>query len=254
MSVIKAFDLAYGRLRSPDLDRQEEFLTDFGMVRADRTKTALYMRGTDAPHHLHVTELGEPRYVGIAVHAAAMEDLERIARAPAPPRSRTSTSPAAASGCASSTPTAIRSRWFTACRCSTRSRCIGRGSIPATTNTAARANCSGSIRALAHQAARPFRGDEQEFREDARLVSRDAGLPLLGRILCRRPEQHGRLVQPARPRRRLCRPSRVLLHSRRQERAQPSLLRGGRHRRRDDRPRASRKARAISTCGALAAI
>src|SRR5277367_6270019 len=80
MPVIKAFDLAYGRLRSPDLDKQEEFLTDFGMVRADRTKTALYMRGSDAPHHLHVTELGEPRYVGIAVHAAGMEDLERVAR------------------------------------------------------------------------------------------------------------------------------------------------------------------------------
>jgi len=33
MPVIKAFDLAYGRIRSPDLDKQEEFLTDFGMVR-----------------------------------------------------------------------------------------------------------------------------------------------------------------------------------------------------------------------------
>src|SRR3974390_1539402 len=79
MPVIKAYDLAYGRLRSPDLDKQEEFLTDFGMVRADRTKTALYMRGTDAPHHIHVTELGEPGYVGIAVHAASLEDLEKIA-------------------------------------------------------------------------------------------------------------------------------------------------------------------------------
>src|SRR5712691_7388442 len=81
MSVIKAFDLAYGRLQSSDLDKQEEFLTDFGMIRADRTKTALYMRGTDAPHHIHVTELGEPRYVGIAVHAASMEDLEKVSRA-----------------------------------------------------------------------------------------------------------------------------------------------------------------------------
>src|SRR5499427_115408 len=80
MSVIKAFDLAYGRIRSPYLDKQEEFLTDFGMVRADRTKNALYMRGTDAPHHIHVTELGEPRYVGIAVHAASYDDLERMAR------------------------------------------------------------------------------------------------------------------------------------------------------------------------------
>ncbi len=80
MPVIKAFDLAYGRLRSPDLDRQEAFLTDFGMVRAERTRTALYMRGTDAPHHIHVTELGEPRYIGIAVHAASPEDLERLSR------------------------------------------------------------------------------------------------------------------------------------------------------------------------------
>jgi len=70
------------RLRSPDLDKQEEFLTDFGMVRAERTKNALYMRGTDAPHHIHVTELGEPRYVGIAVHAASMDDLEKVSRLP----------------------------------------------------------------------------------------------------------------------------------------------------------------------------
>src|SRR6201984_166367 len=81
MPVIKAFDLAYGRIRSPDLDKQEEFLTDFGMVRSDRTKNALYMRGTDAPHHIHVTELGEPGYVGIAVHAESLEDLEKIAAA-----------------------------------------------------------------------------------------------------------------------------------------------------------------------------
>ena len=78
MPVIKAVDLAYGRLRSPDLDKQEEFLTAFGMVRADRTKNALYMRGTDPAHHLHVTELGEPKFVGIAFHAGSLEDLEKL--------------------------------------------------------------------------------------------------------------------------------------------------------------------------------
>ena len=86
MPVIKAFDLAYGRIRSPDLDKQEEFLTDFGMVRSDRTKNALYMRGSDPPHHIHVTELGEPRYVGIAVHAASYEDLERMSRLEGAPK------------------------------------------------------------------------------------------------------------------------------------------------------------------------
>jgi catechol 2,3-dioxygenase-like lactoylglutathione lyase family enzyme len=80
MPVIKAVDLAYGRLRAPDLDKQEEFLTAFGMVRVDRTARALYMRGTDAPHHIHVTELGEPKYVGIAFHAGSMDDLEKLAR------------------------------------------------------------------------------------------------------------------------------------------------------------------------------
>src|ERR1700689_3045755 len=80
MPVIKVTDLAYGRLRSPDLDKQEEFLTAFGMVRADRTKNALYMRGTDAPHHIHVTELGEPKYVGIAFHAGSEEDLDKLSR------------------------------------------------------------------------------------------------------------------------------------------------------------------------------
>src|ERR1700736_1252918 len=82
MPVIKAAHLAYGRLRSPDLDKQEEFLTVFGMVRADRTAKALYMRGTDSPHHIHVTELGDPKYVGIAFHAASMGDLEKLAKAP----------------------------------------------------------------------------------------------------------------------------------------------------------------------------
>ena len=60
MALIKAMDMAYGRLRSPDLDLMEEFLTRFGMTRAARTPTALYMRGTDPAHHIHVTEKGFP--------------------------------------------------------------------------------------------------------------------------------------------------------------------------------------------------
>src|SRR5436190_1816209 len=35
MSVIKVTDFAYGRLRAPDLDVMEEFLTHFGMMRAE---------------------------------------------------------------------------------------------------------------------------------------------------------------------------------------------------------------------------
>jgi catechol 2,3-dioxygenase-like lactoylglutathione lyase family enzyme len=80
MPTIKVKDIAWGRLRSPDLDKAEEFLTDFGMVRAARTSKALYMRGTAPSHHLHVTELGEPGYVGMAFHAASAEDLAKLAR------------------------------------------------------------------------------------------------------------------------------------------------------------------------------
>jgi catechol 2,3-dioxygenase-like lactoylglutathione lyase family enzyme len=80
--IIKVVDIAYGRLRSPDLDQAETFLTAFGMVRAARTPTALYMRGTDPEHHIHITELGEPRFVGLAFKAASAGDLARIAAIP----------------------------------------------------------------------------------------------------------------------------------------------------------------------------
>jgi hypothetical protein len=64
MTVIKVRDLAWARMRAPDLDAMEEFLTHFGLTRAVRTPTALYMRGTDPRHHLHVTEKGDPKFVG----------------------------------------------------------------------------------------------------------------------------------------------------------------------------------------------
>ncbi len=82
MAMIKVMDLAYGRLRAPDLDTQEEFLTQFGMTRTERTKNALYMRGTDPTHHLHVTEQGDPGFVGLAYYAASEDDLKRVAKAP----------------------------------------------------------------------------------------------------------------------------------------------------------------------------
>ena len=82
MSVIKVTDFAYGRLRAPDLDVMEEFLTHFGMIRAERTQNALYMRGTDPAHYIHVTEKGDPAFVGLAYYAASEDDLKRVAKAP----------------------------------------------------------------------------------------------------------------------------------------------------------------------------
>ena len=88
MAIIKAKDMAYGRLRAPDLDLMEEFLIRFGMTRSARTPTALYMRGTDPFHHIHVTEKGDPKFVGFAYYAESEDDLARIAKAPGAQRHR----------------------------------------------------------------------------------------------------------------------------------------------------------------------
>ena len=53
MPAIKVADFAFPRMEAPDLDAMEEFLTHFGLVRAERTPDALYMRGADDHHHLH---------------------------------------------------------------------------------------------------------------------------------------------------------------------------------------------------------
>jgi catechol 2,3-dioxygenase-like lactoylglutathione lyase family enzyme len=82
MPIIKVKDIAYGRIKSPDLDKQEEFLTEFGMVRVERTNDALYMRGTDPDQFLHVTHKGDPAFVGFAYNAASEEDLELVSKAP----------------------------------------------------------------------------------------------------------------------------------------------------------------------------
>jgi catechol 2,3-dioxygenase-like lactoylglutathione lyase family enzyme len=82
MAFIKVRDIAYGRLRAPDLDAMEEFLTEFGMVRAARTNDALYMRGTDPENFIHVTEKGDPAFIGFAYSAVSEQDLERISKAP----------------------------------------------------------------------------------------------------------------------------------------------------------------------------
>src|SRR5207237_2904015 len=79
---IKVSDMTYVRLRAPDLDVIEDFLTRFGMVRAERTPTALYMRGSDPSHHIHVTEKGEPKFVGFAYYAQTEDDLKQLAKTP----------------------------------------------------------------------------------------------------------------------------------------------------------------------------
>ena len=78
--MIKVEDIAFGRLQSPDLDEAEEFLTNFGMIRAERTKDGLYMRGTDPTPFIHVTHLGEAKFIGLAFRAESEEDLEKVSK------------------------------------------------------------------------------------------------------------------------------------------------------------------------------
>jgi catechol 2,3-dioxygenase-like lactoylglutathione lyase family enzyme len=78
--IIRVNDVAFPRFAAPDLAEMETFLQTFGMTTAARTGSALYMRGTDADHHVHVTHLGEPSFCGLAF-AATLADLERLAAA-----------------------------------------------------------------------------------------------------------------------------------------------------------------------------
>jgi catechol 2,3-dioxygenase-like lactoylglutathione lyase family enzyme len=82
MPAIKVADFAFPRMEAPDLDEMEEFLTHFGLVRAERTPDALYMRGADSHHHLHVTHKSGTKFIGFAYHAADEDDLKRIAKLP----------------------------------------------------------------------------------------------------------------------------------------------------------------------------
>lgn len=77
--IIRVKDIAWIRLRSPDLSMAEQYLTDFGLVRAERTSDRLYMRGTDPVHHIHITEKGDSKVLAIGYWAHSEEDLHRLA-------------------------------------------------------------------------------------------------------------------------------------------------------------------------------
>ena len=70
MEGIKAAEFGFPRMEAPDLDAMEEFLTHFGLVRAERTPTALYMRGADGRHHLHAAHKGGTRFIGFEIGRA----------------------------------------------------------------------------------------------------------------------------------------------------------------------------------------
>jgi hypothetical protein len=82
MSVVQVTDLAYVRVRLPDLDRAERFLLDFGLLRSERTADTLYMRGSGPARHVHVVERGTPKFLSLAFVAASEGDLHELSALP----------------------------------------------------------------------------------------------------------------------------------------------------------------------------
>jgi catechol 2,3-dioxygenase-like lactoylglutathione lyase family enzyme len=76
--VIKVDDVAYCTLQVPDLDLQEKFLIDFGMTRVARTEDTLYMCGDGPQSYIHVSRLGEKKFLATAFKALSMDDLKKI--------------------------------------------------------------------------------------------------------------------------------------------------------------------------------
>lgn len=80
MSIIRIEDIAYVRFSAPDLGAMATFLSEFG-IETRREGDTLYGRGTGPAPFVHVTHLGEPRFIGLGFRAESVADLETLAKA-----------------------------------------------------------------------------------------------------------------------------------------------------------------------------
>ena len=80
--MIKVWDLAYVRYRTPDIEKMEQFLVDFGLIPSARTNSTAYFRGTAPDHHFCIVETApKAGFTGFAFKATSEDDLHRIAKA-----------------------------------------------------------------------------------------------------------------------------------------------------------------------------
>jgi catechol 2,3-dioxygenase-like lactoylglutathione lyase family enzyme len=79
MSTIKIEDIGFVRFRAPDLVQMRSFLEDFGLIVAQDGER-LFARGVGTSPFLHVTELGDPGFAALGLRAAALTDLETLAK------------------------------------------------------------------------------------------------------------------------------------------------------------------------------
>lgn len=79
MSIIKVEDIAFVRFTAPDLAAMQAFTEDFGLTVVEAGAGRLVCRGAGTGPVLHVTQLGEAGFAGLAFRAASLEDLTRLA-------------------------------------------------------------------------------------------------------------------------------------------------------------------------------
>lgn len=78
MPVIKVEDIAHVRFAAPDLAIMRAFLADFGLT-VFEANGRLYGKGADGRPFVHVTELGEARFLAVGLRAETVSDLEALA-------------------------------------------------------------------------------------------------------------------------------------------------------------------------------
>ena len=81
MGIIKVRDVEFVTFSAPDLVRMHEFLSDFGMTDSGNSdQNVLRMRGAGEAPFIHKTVLGAPGFVGLALRAGSIDDLETLAK------------------------------------------------------------------------------------------------------------------------------------------------------------------------------
>ena len=78
---IKVSELAYCRMSVPDLDLEEQFLTDFGLLPAFREEKRRFFRATEPWPYCYVVEEGPEHFLGWGFHAKSHSDLIALSEA-----------------------------------------------------------------------------------------------------------------------------------------------------------------------------
>ena len=79
--LVRVVDTAYIMFQVPDLQRQQAFLEDFGLLGAAQTDSALYMRGHGTAPYIYLAQKGSKAlFLGAGFLVDSEEDLQRVAR------------------------------------------------------------------------------------------------------------------------------------------------------------------------------